>query len=45
METFDHHMECKFYLEGLFGRMVDPGIEDTIKRRFRGPILSEVIYA
>ena len=38
-------MDCKFYLEDLFGRKVDLVIEDTIKRRFREPILREVIYA
>ena len=44
-ETFDHYMDCKFYLEDLFGRRVDLVIEDTIKPRFREPILSEVVYA
>jgi hypothetical protein len=44
-ETFDHYMDCKFYLEDLFGRHVDLVIEDTIKQRLKEPILSEVIYA
>ncbi len=44
-ETFDHYMDCKFYLEDLFTRHVDLVIEDTIKQRFKEPILSEVIYA
>ena len=38
-------MDCKFYLEDLFGRRVDLVIEDTIKPRFREPILNEVVYA
>ena len=44
-ETFDHYMDCKFYLEDLFDRHVDLVIEDTIKQRFKEPIMSEVIYA
>ena len=44
-ETFDHYMDCKFYLEDLFGRNVDLVIEDTLKNRLKEPILSEVIYA
>ena len=44
-ETFDHYMDCKFYLEDLFDRHVDLVIEDTIKSRLKGPIMSEVIYA
>lgn len=44
-ETFDHYMDCKFYLEDLFGRNVDLVIEDTIKHRLKEPILSEVVYA
>ena len=44
-ETFDHYMDCKFYLEDLFDRHVDLVIEDTIKLRLKGPIMSEVIYA
>ena len=44
-ETFDHYMDCKFYLEDLFDRKVDLVIEDTIKNRLKEPILSEVIYA
>jgi uncharacterized protein len=44
-ETFDHYMDCKFYLEDLFGRKVDLVIEDSIKRRLKDPIMSEVVYA
>jgi predicted nucleotidyltransferase len=44
-ETFDHYMDCKFYLEDLFDRNVDLVIEDTVKHRYKEPILSEVIYA
>ena len=44
-ETFDHYMDCKFYLEDLFNRKVDLVIEDTLKMRLREPILNEVIYA
>jgi len=44
-ETFDHYMDCKFYLEDLFNRSVDLVIEDTLKVRLREPILNEVIYA
>jgi hypothetical protein len=44
-ETFDHYMDCKFYLEDLFNRNVDLVIEDTIKPRLKEPIMNEVIYA
>ena len=44
-ETFDNYMDCKFYLEDLFGRKVDLVIEDTIKSKLKEPILNEVIYA
>jgi uncharacterized protein len=44
-ETFDHYMDCKFYLEDLFGRKVDLVIEDSIKHRLKEPILNEVVYA
>ena len=37
-ETFDHYMDCKYYLEDLFGRNVDLVIEDTIKHRLKEPI-------
>ena len=38
-------MDCKFYLEDLFGRKVDLVMKNTIKTRFRPYILGEVIYA
>ena len=44
-ETFDHYMDCKFYLEDLFGRKVDLVMEGAIKPRLREYILGEVIYA
>jgi len=44
-ETFDHYMDCKFYLEDLFGKKVDLVIKDTLKKRLKEPILNEVIYA
>lgn len=44
-ETFDHYMDCKFYLEDLFGRKVDLVMKGAIKPRLREYILSEVIYA
>ena len=44
-ETFDNYMDCKFYLEDLFGRTVDLIIQDTIKKRLRPYILAEVVYA
>ena len=44
-KTFDHYMDCKLYLEELFGRKVDLVMKDVIKRELKKPILSEVIYA
>ena len=44
-ETFDHYMDCKFYLEDLFGRNVDLVMKGAIKPRFREYILGEVVYA
>ena len=44
-KTFDHYMDCKLYLEDLFGRKGDLVMKDVIKRELRKPILSEVIYA
>ncbi len=42
--TFDKYMDCKFFLEELFGRKVDLVIEHTLK-----PVLSyvreEALYA
>jgi predicted nucleotidyltransferase len=44
-ETFDHYMDCKFYLEDLFGRKVDLVMKGAIKPRLREYILGEVVYA
>ncbi|MFA5253568.1 MAG: nucleotidyltransferase family protein [Methanoregula sp.] len=44
-ETFDHYMDCKFYLEDLFGRKVDLVIKGAIKKRLAPYILGEVVYA
>ena len=44
-ETFDHYMDLKFFLEGLFKRDVDLVILETIKPRLRKAILSEAVYA
>jgi uncharacterized protein len=44
-ETFDHYMDCKFYLEDLFGRKVDLVMNGAIKPRLREYILGEVVYA
>ena len=43
--TFDHYMDLKFYLEGLFGRSVDLVLSDTVKPRLVPHILREVAYA
>lgn len=44
-ETFNNYMDCKFYLEDLFGRKVDLVMKDALKRRLRPHILDEVVYA
>ena len=44
-ETFDNYMDCKFYLEDLFGRKVDLVMKGAIKKRLRPYIISEVVYA
>ena len=44
-ETFDNYMDCKFYLEDLFGRKVDLVIKGAIKKRLKPYILKEVVYA
>jgi predicted nucleotidyltransferase len=44
-KTFDNYMDCKFYLEDLFGRKVDLVMREAIKKRLKKPILSEVVYA
>jgi hypothetical protein len=44
-ETFDHYMDCKFYLEDLFGCKVDLVMKGAIKKRLKPYILGEVVYA
>ena len=44
-KTFDNYMNCKFYLEDLFGRKVDLVTDAALKPLIRDPILREVIYA
>jgi len=44
-ETFDNSMDCKFYLEDLFGRKVDLVMNGAIKNRLKPSILGEVVYA
>lgn len=44
-ETFDNSMDCKFYLEDLFGRKVDLVMNGAIKKRLKPYILNEVVYA
>ena len=44
-KTFDNYMECKFYLEDLFGRKVDLVMKGSIKKRLKPSILGEVVYA
>jgi len=44
-KTFDNYMDCKFYLEDLFGKNVDLVMREAIKKRLKKPILSEVVYA
>ncbi|MCK9581863.1 MAG: nucleotidyltransferase family protein [Methanoregula sp.] len=44
-KTFDNYMECKFYLEDLFGRKVDLVMKGAIKKRLKPLILGEVVYA
>ena len=44
-ETFSNYMECKFYLEDLFGRKVDLVMKGAIKKRLKPYILGEVVYA
>lgn len=44
-ETFDNYMDCKFYLEDLFGRKVDLVMDGAIKKRLKPFILGEVVYA
>jgi len=44
-KTFDNYMDCKFYLEDIFGRKVDLVMKGAIKKRLKPYILSEVVYA
>ena len=44
-ETFDNYMDCKFYLEDLFGRKVDLVMKGAIKKRLKPYIVHEVVYA
>ena len=44
-ETFDHSMDCTFYLEDLFGRNVDLVMKEAIKPGIREYIPGEVVYA
>ena len=43
--TFDHYMDLKFFLEGLFGRPVDLVMSDQLKPRLAPVIRREVVYA
>jgi hypothetical protein len=43
-KTFDAYMDCKNYLETLFGRPVDLVMVDSIKPRLRPIILKETVY-
>jgi hypothetical protein len=44
-ETFNNYMDCKFYLEDLFGRKVDLVINGAIKKQLKPSIPGEVVYA
>lgn len=44
-KTFEHYMDCKFYLEELFGRDVDLVLKNTLKNRLKSGILAETVYA
>lgn len=44
-KTFDHYMDLKELLEGLFDTKVDLVIAETIKARLRERILRETVYA
>jgi uncharacterized protein len=44
-KTFDNYMDCKFYLEDLFGCKVDLVMKGAIKKRLKLNILGEVVYA
>jgi len=42
--TFDHYMDLKFYLEGIFKKPVDIVMEKTIKPRLKQSILQNTLY-
>jgi hypothetical protein len=44
-ETFDNYLDCRFYLEDLFGRKVDRVIKGAIRKRIKPSIVREVVYA
>lgn len=44
-KTFDHYMDLKELLEGLFGTKVDLVISETLKAMLRERILRETVYA
>lgn len=44
-KTYDNYINCKFYLEDLFGRRVDLVMRGAIKKQLRPYILGEVVYA
>jgi hypothetical protein len=43
--TFDHYMDLKFFLEGLFQQEVDIVLADSLKPRLKPHIEKEIIYA
>lgn len=43
--TFDHYMDVKFFLEGLFQQPVDLVLADSVKPRLKPLIAQEVKYA
>ena len=45
VQTFDHYMDLKFYLEELFQKPVDLVLADTLKQRIRPYVEREVVYA
>lgn len=44
-KTFENFIDCKFYLEDLFGKKVDLVLKDTLKERIKPYILKEIVYA
>lgn len=44
-KTFENYMDCKFYLEDLFGTSVDLVKKDTLKERIKPYILKKIVYA